>query len=117
MNITNDTITFDEADFAELSDAAKAALVPYCGTNPFHSLLSDIANNHLLTAKRTAWAAAETPELVPLVVNFRQATQEAKAAVVASLKTHETYLTENVKVEAVAEVALDTPAVLGDVEK
>jgi len=117
MNITNDTITFDEADFAELSEAAKAALVPYCGTNPFHSLLSDIANNHLLTAKRTVWAAAETPELVPLVVNFRQATDEAKAAVVASLKVQETYLTENVKVEAVEEIAVDITPEVGDVVK
>ena len=117
MTIINDRIQFVADDFAELSESAKAALVPYCGTNPFHSLLSDIANNHLLTAKRTVWAAAETPELVPLVVNFRQATDEAKAAVVASLKVQETYLAENVKVEAVAEVALDTPAVLGEIVK
>ena len=117
MNIINDTITFDEADFAELSKTAKAALVPYCGTNPFHSLLSDIANNQVVTAKRAVWAAAETPELVPLVVNFRQATDEAKAAVVVSLKVSEDFLKENVKAEAVAEVALDTPAVLGEIVK
>lgn len=117
MQIVNDRIQFVADDFRELSDAAKAALVPYCGTNPFHSLLSDIANNHVVTAKRTVWANAETPELVPLVVNFRQATDEGKAAAVAMLEAVASDLKVAVKAEPVAEIALDIAPDLGDVVK
>ena len=117
MTIINDRIQFVADDFAGLSADAKAALIPYCGTNLFHQLISDTANNHLITARRMAWSEAESAELRPLVVNFRQATESAKAAVIASLKVHETFLSENVKAEAVEEVALDISPVKGDVEK
>ena len=117
MTIINDRIQFVADDFAGLSADARAALVPYCGINPFHELLTGIANNHVLTATRTVWANAEAPELRPLVVNFHKASEEAKAAVVASLKVQETYLTENVKVEAVEEIAVDITPEVGDVVK
>jgi hypothetical protein len=94
--------------------------VPYCGANPFHALLSDTANNHLVTAQRIAWSAAEASELRPLVESFRQATDEAKATVVASLKVAEDFLKENAKAEPAAqevEPALDKPAIEGQIEK
>jgi hypothetical protein len=117
MTIINDRIQFVADDFAGLSADAKAALVPYCGTNPFHELLTGIANIHLVTAKRVEWSSAEAPELRPLVVNFRKATDEAKEAVAASLKVQEDYLAENAKAEPVAEIALDEQPNLGDVKK
>jgi hypothetical protein len=117
MTIINDRIQFVADDFAGLSADAKAALIPYCGTNPFHELLTGIANNHLITAQRIVWANAETPELRPLVVNFRKATDEAKEAVAASLKVQEDYLAENVKAEAVAELPLDISPVEGEISK
>ena len=114
MTIINDRIQFVADDFKELSDAAKAALVPYCGTNPFHSLLSDTANNHVVTAKRTVWADAETPELVPLVVNFRNATKEGKDAAVVTLDALSADLKAAVRAN---ENVLDIEPVLGEIEK
>jgi 1,2-phenylacetyl-CoA epoxidase catalytic subunit len=113
MTLINDRITFVADDFAELSDSAKAALIPYCGTNPFHSMLSDLANNHLITAQRIAWSAAEAPELRPLVVNFAKATDEAKEAVAVSLKAAETLLGASPKPES----PLDIPLEEGEIVK
>ena len=114
MTIINDRIQFVADDFAELSDSAKAALVPYCGTNPFHSLLSDIANAHVATAQRMAWSAAESAELRPLVVNFRKATDEAKAVAVAAIVELAGTLGDAEKVEA---LPVDIKPDLGDVVK
>jgi len=114
MTIINDRIQFVADDFAELSESAKAALVPYCGTNPFHSLLSDTANNHVVTAKRTVWANAETPELVPLVVNFQQATKEGKDAAAATLEALSTDLKAAVRAD---EIVLDIAPAVGEVVK
>lgn len=105
MQIINDRIQFVADDFAGLSADAKAALIPYCGSNPFHSLLSDTANNHVATAQRLAWSSSETVELRPLVVNFRNATDQGKANAVTALEAVIADLGAAVKVE---EIALDS---------
>jgi hypothetical protein len=114
MTIINDRIQFIADDFAGLSADAKAALIPYCGTNPFHQLLSDTANNHLITAQRVAWSSVETPELLPLAVNFRKATESAQATVVGLLKAQEDFLKENVKP---LNPALDIASIKSEIKK
>jgi hypothetical protein len=114
MTIINDRIQFVADDFAGLSADAKAALIPYCGTNPFHQLLSEIANSHVITATRIVWANAEAPELRPLVVNFRKATESAQATVVGLLKAQEDFLKENVKP---LNPALDIASIESEIEK
>lgn len=54
MTITNDTITFQAADFDALSDFAKAALPPYSGTTPFAETFAAQINEHIRVAKELA---------------------------------------------------------------
>lgn len=77
MNITNDIITFDAADFDALSDFAKKALPPYSGTTPFEETFSNQLNEHIRVAKELLKQTTVTadPKLQSLLGSLATADQ------------------------------------------
>jgi hypothetical protein len=85
MQILNDTVLFTEADFSGLSVETRAAVVPYCGATPFHEFLSNLANAHLLTARRIAWTSAKVGDPVSPVQSYARVTEGNTLSVAQSL--------------------------------
>lgn len=77
MNITNDKITFEPADIAQLSAELQTALDAYAAPKPVEVLLSQIVNDAL----NRATAIRVNRRVAALKVAVSEATPEQKQAV------------------------------------